>query len=115
MYPLKPIFSASLFPFFQLHYKTLFLFLQTFSTCFKSYSVYANGYIHQWGIQAGVVESSQTRTPLLVPYTQDFTIVDACTARTSYYSSYTSDWTTLIFRISSTSGSETIRWSTFGY
>ena len=81
----------------------------------KSYSVYANGYIHQWGIQTGVTESVQTRTPLLVPYTQDFTIVDACSARTTYYSSYTADFTTLIFRIGSTSGSEIIRWATFGY
>lgn len=81
----------------------------------KSYSVYSNGYIHQWGIQSGVTESVQTRTPLLVPYTQDFTIVDACTARTPYYSSYTEDFTTLMFRIGSTSGSETIRWATFGY
>jgi hypothetical protein len=114
MYPLKPIFSASLFPFFLLQYKTLFLFLQTFATCFKSYSVYSNGYIHQWGIQSGVTESVQTRTPLLIPYTQDFTIVDACSARTPYYSSYTSDFTTLIFRIGG-SGSEIIRWATFGY
>ena len=81
----------------------------------KSYSVYSNGYIHQWGIQTGVTESVQTRTPLLVPYTQDFTIVDACSARTPYYSSYTADFTTLIFRIGSTSGSEIIRWATFGY
>lgn len=81
----------------------------------KSYSVYANGYIHQWGIQTGVTESIQTKTPLLVPYTQDFTIVDACTARTPYYSSYTADFTTLLFRIGSTSGSEIIRWATFGY
>ena len=80
----------------------------------KSYSVYSNGYIHQWGIQTGVTESVQTRTPLLVPYTQDFTIVDACSARTPYYSSYTADFTTLIFRIGST-GSEIIRWATFGY
>ena len=49
MYPLKPIFYSSLLPFFQLQYKTLFLFLQTFATYFKSYSVYSNGYIHQWG------------------------------------------------------------------
>lgn len=81
----------------------------------KSYSVYANGYIHQWGIQSGVTESEQTRTPLLIPYSQDFTIVDACSARTPYYSSYTADFTTLIFRIGSTSGSEIIRWATFGY
>lgn len=81
----------------------------------KSYSVYSNGYIHQWGIQTGVTESVQTRTPLLIPYTQDFTIVDACSARTPYYSSYTADFTTLIFRIGSTSSSEIIRWATFGY
>jgi hypothetical protein len=81
----------------------------------KSYSVYANGFIHQWGIQSGVTESVQTKTPLLVPYSQDFTIVDACTSRTAYYSSYTADFTTLIFRIGTSGLSVIIRWATFGY
>lgn len=79
----------------------------------KGYRVYADGLIEQWGAQSGVIESSQSTATLLVQYTQDFNIVGACTARTTWYASYR-DLQTLIFRTASTTASEIIRWQTMG-
>ena len=79
----------------------------------KGYRVYADGLIEQWGEQSGVSESAQSTATLLVAYTQNYNIVGACTARSTWYASYR-DLQTLIFRTGTSTASETIRWQTMG-
>jgi hypothetical protein len=81
----------------------------------KSYSVYANGYIHQWGIQEDVTSSTQATVQLLVNYTTSFSIADSCSSRTTYYTiPDETDLGKIKIRVNSTDA-QIVRWETFGY
>ena len=81
----------------------------------KSYSVYANGYIHQWGKVEGVTSSAQSVVQLLVNYTTSFSVVDASASRTTYYTiPDDSNLGKIKVRVDSSTAT-IVRYATFGY
>ena len=81
----------------------------------KSYSVYANGYIHQWGEVEGVTSSAQSVVQLLVNYTTSFSVVAASASRTTYYTiPDDSDLGKIVVRVNASTAT-IVRYATFGY
>ena len=81
----------------------------------KSYSVYSNGYIQQWGEVEGITSSAQSEVQLLVNYIVSFSIADACASRTTYYTIPDEIDLGKIKVRGAASTATIVRYATFGY